>query len=75
MQQRSALFLDILGCNGAGDFLYFTSDSNWGGANVLLHSLTVTPDAVPEPASLALLATALLGTGTLRRKGRPVVAR
>ena len=63
-----------VGITPTGDFLYFVSDSRYGGADVLLHSLTVTPKAVPEPTSLALLATALFGVGLLRRRGRPVVA-
>ena len=45
-----------------GNYLFFVADNTTtSGADVLLHTLTVTPDAVPEPASLALLCTALLG--------------
>ena len=53
-----------------GNYLFFVADNGTtGSADVLLHSLTVTPNAVPEPASLALLCSALLGAGLLRRRG------
>ena len=52
-----------------GNYLFFVADNGTtGGADVLLHSLTVTPNAVPKPASLTLLCAALLGTGLLRKR-------
>ena len=51
------------------NYLFFVADNTTGsGAEVLLHSLAVTPDPVPEPPSAVLLAAGLLSIGLVRRK-------
>jgi len=53
------------------NFLFFVADdSTTSGAEVLLHSLTVTPNNIPEPTSLALLGAAILAAGFIHRKRR-----
>jgi len=53
------------------NFLFFVADnSTTSGAKVLLHSLTVTPNDVPEPTSLALFGTAILAAGLIHRRRR-----
>ena len=64
------------------DYLYFASigpaAGGADGGNVLLHSLRVTPDvdinplAAPEPLSIAILGTGLLGLGVAKRRRRRV---
>jgi hypothetical protein len=53
------------------NFLFFAADnSTTSGAEVLPHSLTVTPNDIPEPTSLALLGTAILTAGLVHRRRR-----
>jgi hypothetical protein len=54
-----------------GNFLFFVADNTaTSGVDVLLHSLTVTPNAIPEPSSLALLGAAILAVGLICRRHR-----
>jgi PEP-CTERM motif len=49
------------------NYLFLVADNTTtSGADVLLHSLTVTANAVPEPTSLALLGAAFLSLGLMR---------
>lgn len=53
------------------NFLFFVADnSTTSAAEVLLHSLRVTPNDIPEPTSLALLGTAILTVGIIHRRRR-----
>jgi hypothetical protein len=53
------------------NFLFFVVDNSTAdGAEALLHSLTVTPNDIPEPTALALLGTAILAAALIHRKHR-----
>jgi hypothetical protein len=57
--------------NPTGNFLFFVADNTTtSGADVLLHSLTVTPNAIPEPASLTLLGAGILAVGLICRRNQ-----
>jgi hypothetical protein len=57
--------------NPIGNFLFFVADNTTtSGADVLLNSLTVTPNAIPEPTSLAVLGAAILAVGLICRRHR-----
>jgi hypothetical protein len=55
-------------CRPAITCFFVADNTTTSGADVLLHTLTVTPNAVPEPASLVLLGGVLFGTLLLRRR-------
>src|SRR4029077_2633315 len=53
------------------NFLFFVADNTTNsGGDVLLQLLTVTPNATPEPTSLALLGTAILAVALIGRRHR-----